>query len=477
MGAVYRALDRSTGGLVALKILRGAKREDEQRLAREARTLADLDHPAVIRYLGHGLTETGEPFLVTEWLEGEDLGQRLARSELSMQESVTLARHVAEALAAAHARGFVHRDVKPANVFLIGSRVDDVRVLDFGIARSTRATGIVTRTGCLIGTLGYMAPEQARGTHQLDARTDLFSLGCILFECLTGRPVFAGEAMLAVIVKILFEEAPRVRDLRADLPVALDDLVARMLSKDPVGRPQDALQVARELGTILDAAPQVELSAARPPHLTSEEMRPVSVVIATVWPGPAGGPESGSTSGSEPASTSAPALAPASASVSDSLPGGRTLLFERVTTAVAPLGARARAAPRWLGGGHADGPGERDRTGRARGADGARDARRLARGRARRGHGPGLDRGTDARRRSDRSRDRPATLTRRDVDGPRGTRAGPEAPARPYRWRDRRLPRHPLRDRTGRPGAARATRRTRGDRRGRARRTGTPPAR
>ncbi|HEX2568437.1 MAG TPA: serine/threonine-protein kinase, partial [Polyangia bacterium] len=342
MGAVYRALDRSTGGAVALKILRGGKREDELRLAREARTLADLNHPAVIRYLGQGLTDTGEPFLVTEWLEGEDLGQRLARSVLSMQESVTLARHVADALAAAHARGFVHRDIKPANIFLLGGRVDDVRVLDFGIARSTRATGIVTRTGCLVGTLGYMAPEQARGTHELDARTDIFSLGCILFECLTGRPVFAGEAMLAVIVKILFEEAPRVRDLRADLPAALDDLVARMLCKDPVGRPQDAAQVARELGAILEAAPQVELSATRSPHLTSEEMRPVSVVIATVIP------ESGAAAptASESGAQSEPGSGPASGSVSDPLPGrGGTLLFERVSSAVAPLGARLERLP------------------------------------------------------------------------------------------------------------------------------------
>ncbi|HEX2571284.1 MAG TPA: protein kinase [Polyangia bacterium] len=282
MGAVYRARERGTGATVALKVLRGGGREDELRLAREARLLADLDHPSVVRYLGQGLTSSGEFYLVMEWLEGENLDQRLTRSGLSMEESLTMARHVAEALGAAHARGFVHRDIKPANVFLVGGRVDDVRVLDFGIARSLAATGVVTRTGALVGTLGYIAPEQARSGAPVDVRSDVFALGCILFECLTGRPAFSGDGVMAVLVKVLFEPAPRVAALCPDVPAALDDLVARMMAKDPAERPQNAFELARELESIRRSDElRAQPATARPSTLTDAERRLISVVVAT----------------------------------------------------------------------------------------------------------------------------------------------------------------------------------------------------
>src|SRR3954454_23103653 len=124
-----------------------------------------------------------------EWLEGEGLKGRLQREPPTMSEAVTLATRVAEALGAAHARGVVHRDLKPSNLFLPGGRVDQVKVLDFGIAHRKGRTAL-TRTGTTIGTLGYMAPEQARSGGVIDARADVFALGCVLFQCLTGTPAF-----------------------------------------------------------------------------------------------------------------------------------------------------------------------------------------------------------------------------------------------------------------------------------------------
>src|SRR5207302_1047317 len=174
-----------------------------------------------------------------EWLEGEDLKQRLARTGLTAAESVALATRVAEALGAAHARGIVHRDVKPSNLYLPDGDLARVKVLDFGIARILDGGQAQTRTGMLLGTPGYMAPEQARGGKELDARADVFALGCVLFECLTGRAAFVGEHVMALLAKILLEEAPRVSEVRADLPEPLDRLVQRMMAKQAPERPRD----------------------------------------------------------------------------------------------------------------------------------------------------------------------------------------------------------------------------------------------
>src|SRR5262249_16467102 len=153
---------------------------------------------------------------------------RLSREGLTLEESITLALRVAEALAAAHASGIVHRDLKPNNLFLQARRVDDVKLLDFGIAQLGGGTR-VTRTDTLLGTPGAMAPEQARSGQTVDTRADVFSLGCVLFECLTGKPAFSGDHLMAVLAKILFEDPPRARDLRPQLPPDVDALVASML--------------------------------------------------------------------------------------------------------------------------------------------------------------------------------------------------------------------------------------------------------
>jgi eukaryotic-like serine/threonine-protein kinase len=288
MGEVYRAQDRITGRPVALKVLHG-QGGDAARFEREARILAEIDHPLVVRYVGHGALPTGEPYLAMEWLEGEDLAARLTRERPTVAESVALAVQVAEALAALHERGIVHRDLKPSNVFLVDGRLDGIKLLDFGLARMDTTTR-VTDAGTLLGTVAYMAPEQARGSDRLDARADVFALGCLLFECLTGQTPFAAVHTTAVLTKILFEDTPRLGQRLPGAPEALDALLGRMLSKQPHERPQDgraAAEALRALGTprLVPAPTQDTVELPRIRALTDSEQWAVATIL--VAPAPA----------------------------------------------------------------------------------------------------------------------------------------------------------------------------------------------
>src|SRR5579859_3304554 len=241
MGEVWRARDRLQGAPVALKLLTGTTESGRARFLRESVVLSELRHPGIVRYVAHGVTPSEELYLAMEWLEGEDLSKRLERGPLGIDETVALLRGAVEALAVAHARDIVHRDIKPANLFLPGGVIDDVKILDFGVAR----VGDVTRTraGGMVGTPGYMSPEQARGDQDADARCDVFALGCVAFECLTGRRAFEADHVMAVLAKILLDEVPRVSDLLPEVPSALDALVRRMVSKDREDRPRNAEEI------------------------------------------------------------------------------------------------------------------------------------------------------------------------------------------------------------------------------------------
>ncbi|HMI92912.1 MAG TPA: protein kinase, partial [Polyangiales bacterium] len=180
------------------------------------------------------------------------MSQALAgRDRFSVPEALMLLRHVAEALNVAHARGIIHRDLKPSNLFLVEGHIDQVKVLDFGLARGSGNLPAATKTGSVVGTPGYMAPEQARGDDVVAAPADVFSLGCVLYECLTGRPAFAGQHLTAILTKILVEPAPRVRQSCPELSPTLDDLVQRMLSKDPDRRPPNARALLAEISELL----------------------------------------------------------------------------------------------------------------------------------------------------------------------------------------------------------------------------------
>lgn len=288
MGRVFRATDLSSGEQVALKVLLEGHNGERDRFEREARALAELRHPNIVRYVAHGQTASGEPYLSMEWLEGEDVSRRLQRATMGIGEALTLVTRAADALGTAHARGMVHRDIKPSNLFLVGGRPEQVKLLDFGIAHLDEETRL-TGTGAMLGTLGYMAPEQASSGESPGPAADVFSLGCVLFECLTGKSPFSGTHIMALLTKILFEEAPRVCELVPDVPPALDALVARMLAKKPSARPPDGAALAAELlaiqaGSSID---RPHANAAVPslpplraiPVLTGDEQRVVTLLF------------------------------------------------------------------------------------------------------------------------------------------------------------------------------------------------------
>jgi tetratricopeptide (TPR) repeat protein len=286
MGTVYRARDSHTGQSVALKLLQRNDRPQEgERFAREAELLSELRHPGIVAYLAHGRTEIGQPYLAMEWLEGEDLEKRLSRGALTLSESLTLVRCAAEALAVAHARGVVHRDLKPSNLLLRDGAVERVALLDFGIARQRALSRALTATGVALGTPAYMAPEQARGERDLTAAADVFSLGCVLYECLTGQPAFAAEHVLAVLAKILFAEPPRLRLVRPDLPESVEALLGRMLAREPDARLPDATALLAALSCLNPLAseamvPTLEAPTPRP-GLADAEQFLISVLLAT----------------------------------------------------------------------------------------------------------------------------------------------------------------------------------------------------
>jgi serine/threonine protein kinase len=250
MGAVYRAIDEQTGKPVALKALEQGQALLRERFDREAETLAQLDHPNIVKYVAHGVTAANTLYLVMEWIDGETVRERLERVGLSVAETLQMARGIADALAAAHARGVVHRDLKPSNLVFAGGEVERVKLIDFGVAHRLADERKLTEKGASVGTPGYMAPEQVRSHRPVDGRADLFALGCIVYEALTGRRAFAGDDLGEVWVKIVLAEPASTRLLRPELPEPLHALIGRLLAKDPEDRPVDARAVALELAAI-----------------------------------------------------------------------------------------------------------------------------------------------------------------------------------------------------------------------------------
>jgi tetratricopeptide (TPR) repeat protein len=289
MGQIYRARDRRSGEVVAVKVLHQMGPIELERFTREAEVLSTLQHPGIVRYIEGGSTPKGEPYLIMEWLDGETLSERMRRRQLTMAESLSLGVRVALALESIHRRGVVHRDLKPSNLFLRGGAVDQIVLIDFGIAWRTDAAQKLTLPGALIGTPGYIAPEQARGVPDIDARADVFSLGCVLFRCIAGRAPFQGDDPLAVLLKVAAADPPRLREIRPNVPPDLDDLVARMLSKSRDDRPADGGAAAAELLALEDSAPfssgVISVPAPAPAEITAVERRVMSLVLARRRPG------------------------------------------------------------------------------------------------------------------------------------------------------------------------------------------------
>lgn len=287
MGTVYRAIDRYSGEPVALKLVHAgpAGPDDAERFAREAQLLSELRHPGIVAYVAHGQTPNGQRFLAMEWLEGENLGERLARGMLPVRDCLRLLDQVTDALSVAHQRGIIHRDLKPTNLFLVGGNVSCVKILDFGIARRIAASQAMTKTGMVVGTPEYMAPEQARGARELTPAADLFSLGCVLYECLSGQAPFVADHLAAVLVRILFEEPIPIEECCPGVPAALSAILGRLLAKDPAQRVADAAALRAELmrlGDLPEPPIAATMVAAKPKteSFADQEQGLFSIVLA-----------------------------------------------------------------------------------------------------------------------------------------------------------------------------------------------------
>jgi eukaryotic-like serine/threonine-protein kinase len=252
MGAVYSARHRWLGRRAAVKILHDdldAVPALRDRLLQEARITSDLDHPNIVEVIDAGVHE-GRPYLAMELLEGENLGDRLARGRLSPFEVIDLLRQICSALAAAHGSGVIHRDLKPDNIFLVQQgRHTVAKVLDWGVARSSKIARGITSEGALVGTPEYMAPEQASGG-EVGAATDVYSLGAMAWQMFLESVPFDAETAIEILSQHITQKPEPPSSLWPDIPPALEKLLLRMLAKRPADRPS--------VGEILDVLDEVE---------------------------------------------------------------------------------------------------------------------------------------------------------------------------------------------------------------------------
>jgi len=280
-GAVYRATDVATGATVAIKELHNLGNDGESRFARECAVLASLSDPGIVKYVAHGFGRGGASWLAMEWVSGPTLTQLLKRRGLSLNESLALGRRLACALGALHRLGIVHRDIKPSNVILEDADPLRPKLIDLGTARRVDGEDPLTATGIIVGTAGYLAPEQATGSTDIDARADVFALGCVLFRCIANRVAFMGDDPLTILLKVTLEDAPRASVFEPRTPESLDDLVARMLSRDRTARPADGVAVLAELDEIADSdCPPSLPNPTDQGAVTTSERRLVFLVVA-----------------------------------------------------------------------------------------------------------------------------------------------------------------------------------------------------
>jgi serine/threonine-protein kinase len=387
MGEVYLAEHRHLKRKAAVKLLAPelvGRPDLFERFFLEARATSAIADPGIVQVFDCEVDATGRPYIVMEYLEGETLAAVLAqRGALPGRTAARLARGMALALAAAHAKGIVHRDLKPENVFVQALPPDSVKLVDFGIAKLAgdfRAGQVhQTRSGAIMGTPLYMSPEQCRDSANIDSRTDLYSLGCVLFEMLTGRPPFTNANLGDLIVAHMTETPQDARALNPSVPPALAELAADLLKKNPAERPPGMPAVAERLGafiggvtTVPDVPPSEPAAEQRPtkskttfgdsaaeiaeglPALPAKRSSPTLVVVAVLGLG-AGGiavsrvlshassappPVAAASSSPSPAPEAVPAVAPAATAVAPPAAAPPS-----PTAAAAPPPPAAAAAP------------------------------------------------------------------------------------------------------------------------------------
>ncbi len=289
MGVVFLAQHRSIARRAAIKVLASELTKDPgvvRRFFLEARATSLIRHPGIVDVFDFDVEESGRAYIVMEYLEGETLAACLERARaLPWQTACAVGSRIASAVAAAHSHGIVHRDLKPANVFL--SRVDPptaaterrIKILDFGLAKllSDEAPGEpITRTGMLLGTPAYISPEQCTPSGRVTCATDVYTLGCILFEMISGQLPFDGQALRALLAAHVFAPPPRVAARVPAVPPWLDDLIARMLAKDPANRPASMAEIAAALSQ--GQSEEAGSTLMIPPEWESARIAPVATM-------------------------------------------------------------------------------------------------------------------------------------------------------------------------------------------------------
>ncbi|MET0166226.1 MAG: serine/threonine-protein kinase [Vicinamibacterales bacterium] len=297
MGEVYRGRDPRLGRDVAIKVLPANASSDPGRLQRfeqEARAAAALNHPNILAVYDVGVYD-GVPYIVSELLEGQTLRERVSSGPIPIRTALDYAVQIAHGLAAAHEKGIVHRDLKPDNVFL--TRDGRVKILDFGLAKliDQESTGVVsgvlptsppgTIPGLVLGTTGYMSPEQVRGEH-VDRRTDVFALGVVLYEMLTGRRAFVRDTVPETMTAILRDDVPDLRNSNPQVSLPLEQLMRRCLDKDPARRFEAMHDLASALSTIEVTSPSSTTAVMSVPEFVlpaPEKRRPGLPIAAVVF--------------------------------------------------------------------------------------------------------------------------------------------------------------------------------------------------
>ncbi len=394
MGFVYRAWDARLHREVAIKLLHTEAMMPgmRERFLREARAASALNHPNICTIFDIG-EQDGEPYLVMELLQGETLKDRIEYRSLQVDEIVCVARDMAEALAAAHAKGIIHRDIKPANVFLIDKPNGSVqaKILDFGLAKfqggvtgaRTNRSLDLTAAGATVGTLAYMSPEQARG-ETLDSRTDLFSMGVVMYEMATRHIPFPGATSALVFVQLLNHQPEPVRNWNENVPRELDRIIFKLMAKERTQRFQTAHEVEEALSRVSDksggwlrkAAHNVPLVRTPDPVAREGKPRRKSDERQEAERGAAEGSETkGKAGADEPPRVSARSPAPAAGSVGT---GG---VQARAAGQVAALAAAGETAPVRERRSHQDEFGAEDAPEDLREGRPDRDASRIRRGR------------------------------------------------------------------------------------------------